>query len=116
VGILRQRYDSTTSAITFSIIYIPFLSEPPAGQLRIADSATVTFTTGLIAAAAKLFPSKFFSTGGDEINANCYINDTQTQKELQSSGLTIEQALNLFTQSTHGALKQEGKTPVVWEG
>jgi hexosaminidase len=76
----------------------------------------VKFTTNLISAAAKMFPSKFFSTGGDEINANCYLEDSETQRELNASGQTIEQALDIFIQSTHAALTAEGKTPVVWEG
>jgi len=57
-----------------------------------------------------------FSTGGDEINANCYAQDPQTQAGLNSSGRTLEQALDLFTQATHEAIAAEGKTPVVWEG
>jgi len=28
----------------------------------------------------------------------------------------LEQALDTFTQATHGALKKAGKTAVVWEG
>jgi hexosaminidase len=61
-------------------------------------------------------PSKLFSTGGDELNANCYAKDPQTQVDLNSSGRTLEQALDVFTQATHGAIIAEGKTPVVWEG
>ena len=61
-----------------------------------------------------MFPSTMFSTGGDEINARCYADDAQTQRDL--NGQTLEQALDAFTQATHGALKNLGKTPVVWEG
>lgn len=92
------------------------VTEPPAGQLRFTSQATVDFSTNLLAAAAKLFPSKYFSTGGDELNEACYKQDDQTQKDLSTSGETLEQALDKFTQSTHGALVKEGKTPVVWEG
>ncbi|KAH7911725.1 N-acetylhexosaminidase [Hygrophoropsis aurantiaca] len=92
-----------------------YAHEPPAGQLRIASPATVKFATSLVTAVAKMFPSKFFSTGGDEINENCYTQDTETQQNLKASGQDIEQALSSFTQSTHGALKSMGKTPVVWE-
>ena len=76
----------------------------------------MNFTTNLIAAASKLFQSKMFSTGGDELNTNCYMQDVETQSALHASGRTLEQALDAFTQSTHGALLQQGKTPVVWEG
>ena len=61
-----------------------------------------------------MFPSTLFSTGGDEINARCYADDAQTQNDL--GGRTFEQALDVFTQATHGALRNLGKTPVVWEG
>ena len=90
-------------------------SEPPAGQLRFTEAATVNFTTSLLTAAAKLFPSKYFSTGGDELNEACYAQDPETQKTLNSTGESLEQYLSNFTQATQGALAQEGKTPVVWE-
>ncbi|KAF8262397.1 N-acetylhexosaminidase [Lactarius quietus] len=76
-----------------------YANEPPAGQLRLASHAAVNFTVDLLSAAAKLFPSTLFSTG--------------TQQEL--GGKTIAQALDAFTQATHGALRSLGKTPVVWE-
>jgi len=90
-----------------------YANEPPAGQLRLASPATIKFTVGLLSAIAKLFPSTLFSTGGDEINARCYTDDAQTQSDL--SGRTLNQALDAFTQATHGALRKLGKTPVVWE-
>ena len=65
---------------------------------------------------AKLFPSTLFSTGGDELNKKCYEIDEPTQESLKSQGRTLEQALDVFTQATHGALQKQGKTPVVWEG
>ncbi|KAJ2919216.1 hypothetical protein MD484_g1274, partial [Candolleomyces efflorescens] len=92
-----------------------FANEPPAGQLRLASPATVNFTASLLSAASKLFPSKFFSTGGDEINANCYRQDPQTQQDLAAQGKTLEQALDTFTQASHQALASVGKTPVVWQ-
>ncbi|KXN82648.1 Beta-hexosaminidase 2 [Leucoagaricus sp. SymC.cos] len=62
-----------------------------------------------------MFPSKLFSTGGDELNTNCYAKDNQTQQDLKSQGKTLEQALDTFTQAEHSMLEQAGKTPVVWE-
>jgi hexosaminidase len=91
-----------------------YANEPPAGQLRLASPGTVNFTVGLLSAVAGMFPSTLFSTGGDEINARCYADDAQTQTDL--AGRTLEQALDAFTQATHGALRDLGKTPVVWEG
>jgi hexosaminidase len=76
----------------------------------------VNFTASLLADVAKTLPSSYFSTGGDELNTNCYTNDYPTQQQLNSTGMTLNDALNTFTQVTHGALIAEGKTPVVWEG
>lgn len=55
------------------------------------------------------------STGGDEVNLNCYNNDAETQAELKSSNQTLDEALNTFVQATHDALKKAGKTPLVKE-
>lgn len=106
---------SRRSDVTCALTYV-ITEEPPAGQLRVASSETTSFTASLLAAVAKMFPSTLFSTGGDEINANCYAQDTETQKELNATGKTFEEALDTFTQATHKALIAEGKTPVVWEG
>ncbi|KAA1473838.1 hypothetical protein DENSPDRAFT_882330 [Dentipellis sp. KUC8613] len=54
-------------------------------------------------------------TGGDELNIPCYDADEETQQTLNSTGQTLEQALDKFTQASHAALEKEGKTPVVWE-
>ena len=91
-----------------------YANEPPAGQLRLASPAAVNFTVDLLSAVAEMFPSTLFSTGGDEINAQCYKDDPETQQEL--AGRNLSQALGAFTQATHGALRSLGKTPVVWEG
>ncbi|KXN85407.1 Beta-hexosaminidase 2 [Leucoagaricus sp. SymC.cos] len=92
-----------------------FAGEPPAGQLRLASPATTGFTANLIKAIASMFPSTLFHTGGDEINTNCYAHDNSTQQDLKSQGKTLEQALDTFTQASHGVLVDAGKTPVVWE-
>lgn len=92
------------------------IAEPPAGQLRFVNATVTNYIADLFVAAAKMFPSTLFSTGGDELNTNCYAADTPTQAALNASGSTLEEALNVFTQKTHQALEAKGKTPVVWEG
>ncbi|KAF5355095.1 hypothetical protein D9756_005718 [Leucocoprinus leucothites] len=92
-----------------------FANEPPAGQLRLASPATTQFTANLFKAVSSMFPSKLLSTGGDELNTNCYAKDGPTQQDLKSQGKTLEQALDTFTQATHSVLEASGKTPVVWE-
>ncbi|KAL0960600.1 hypothetical protein HGRIS_005632 [Hohenbuehelia grisea] len=92
-----------------------FANEPPAGQLRLASPSTVNFTASVISAAAAELSSTLFSTGGDELNTNCYTEDTATQADLKSQGRSLEQALSVFMHATHSALSKLGKTPVVWE-
>jgi hexosaminidase len=93
-----------------------YAGAPPAGQLRIASANTTTFTSKLLGAIADMFPGQYFSTGGDEINQLCYITDQPTREDLVRTGRTLDQALNVFTKTTHEALNAKGKTPVVWEG
>ncbi|KAG1725007.1 glycoside hydrolase family 20 protein [Suillus paluster] len=92
-----------------------YANEPPAGQLRFALPEVINFTASMLSDVAKTLPSYYFSTGGDELNTNCYANDYLTQQQLNSTGMTLNGALDAFTQTTHGALIAEGKTPVVWE-
>jgi len=93
-----------------------FANEPPAGQLRLASAATANFTASFLSSIAKTLPSTLFSTGGDELNVKCYDQDAPTQADLTQSGRTLYRALDVFTQTSHNALRSIGKTPVVWEG
>lgn len=92
-----------------------FANEPPAGQLRFALPEVMNFTASLLTNIAETLPSYYFSTGGDELNTKCYADDYLTQQQLNSTGATLNGALDTFTQTTHGALIAQGKTPVVWE-
>ena len=75
----------------------------------------IDFVSNLFKAAIKHTPGPFFSTGGDEINARCYAEDNVVQGTLNETGQTFEEALDNFTQKTHAALLENGKTPVVWQ-
>ncbi len=85
----------------------------------------------LFSTLTKMLPSKYFSTGGDEINVPCYVSlldhceeghadrlpdlqtsDNVTEAYLNSTGQTFEEALSNFTVATHNALAANGKTPV----
>lgn len=68
-----------------------------------------------------MFPSTLMSTGGDEVNMNCYAADEETQVWLNETGKTIAEALSDFVLDTHEVLRNGsegvgGKAPVVWEG
>ncbi|KAL0570964.1 Glucosamine-6-phosphate isomerase (Glucosamine-6-phosphate deaminase) (GNPDA) (GlcN6P deaminase) [Marasmius crinis-equi] len=91
------------------------VTEPPAGQLRLVSEATLNFTLEVLTSVASKLPSKFFHTGGDEVNQPCYNEDEHTQRELSNSGRTLEQAIGKWVDATHERLRSIGKTPVVWE-
>ncbi|OJA15838.1 hypothetical protein AZE42_12470, partial [Rhizopogon vesiculosus] len=95
--------------------WLQYTNEPPAGQLRFALPEVMNFTASLLVDIAKTLPSYYLSTGGDEVNTNCYANDYATQQQLNSTSMTLSDALDVFMQTTHGALMAEGKTPIVWE-
>jgi hexosaminidase len=91
------------------------LLEPPAGQLRFADPKAIQLASSIFSSVATAFPSKYLSTGGDELNIPCYMTDNATVAQLHATGQTLEQALNTFTQATHGAVHKAGKSPIIWE-
>ncbi|KZT12170.1 glycoside hydrolase family 20 protein [Laetiporus sulphureus 93-53] len=92
-----------------------YANEPPAGQLRFTNATIAEWTAGMFSEVAKMFPSTMVSTGGDEINTYCYEMDEETQKDLNTTDLSFNDALADFTSQTHAALIAAGKTPAVWE-
>lgn len=93
-----------------------FANEPPAGQLRLASAVVTNFTSRIFSSIASAMPSKLLSTGGDELNLNCYAQDAETQRALNGTGKTLEEALDHFIQALQSVLDGEGKIPVVKQG
>lgn len=48
-------------------------------------------------------------------NQNCYKTDQPTQDALKDQNITLTEALFNFVNQTHDALRELGKTPVIWE-
>ncbi|KAG8760348.1 N-acetyl-glucosamine-6-phosphate deacetylase [Serendipita sp. 396] len=92
-----------------------YAAEPPAGQLRLTEHKVILFVQDLFRAAISRLPGKYFSTGGDEINKNCYTEDPVVQYTLKRTGQTLDQAIAKFTNRTHQTLFDNGKIPVVWQ-
>ena len=100
---------------------------PPPGQLLFSDPEVSMYMKGVFEDAIGLISSKYFGTGGDEINMPCMVSpegsmsaDKQTADPRFNASLvqynwTFVDALNNFTAITHSALHEAGKTPVVWE-
>ncbi|KIR82856.1 hexosaminidase [Cryptococcus gattii E566] len=92
-----------------------FAHQPPAGQLRFADDEVTEWTAQLLQEVSSLSKGRYFSTGGDEINVNCMLEDLPTTSALKARGWTLDDALDHFTKKTHAPLRHAGKTPVVWQ-
>ncbi|GAA5900768.1 hypothetical protein JCM5296_004890 [Sporobolomyces johnsonii] len=92
-----------------------YAAEPPAGQLKLGLADVLEFTQRLLQSVAPVFPSKYFSTGGDEVNALCYLQDPDVSVAMAAHNATLDDLLSEFVRGTHETLRKVGKTPVVWE-
>lgn len=50
-----------------------YANEPPAGQLRFMLPEAGTQIRGVLSELEKVLPSRYFATGGDEINEAIYV-------------------------------------------
>ncbi|WVQ75375.1 hypothetical protein IAR50_004995 [Cryptococcus sp. DSM 104548] len=92
-----------------------YAHQPPAGQLRFASEQVTKWAEGVLKEVSALAASLYLSTGGDEINVDCMLEDGSTVKDLKSNGWTLDEALDRFTAVTHTPIRASGKTPVVWQ-
>nr|XP_031862319.1 uncharacterized protein CI109_002284 [Kwoniella shandongensis]KAA5529391.1 hypothetical protein CI109_002284 [Kwoniella shandongensis] len=102
-------------ACFLSTPYKHFAHQPPAGQLRFANQETTEFTSAILSDVVDLAKSRYLSTGGDEINSNCMLEDKDTKDALTMNGWDLDDALDDFTKKTHATLREKGVTPVVWQ-
>ncbi|KAL8283200.1 hypothetical protein RQP46_005978 [Phenoliferia psychrophenolica] len=92
-----------------------FGNEPPTGQLKLGDPVVQTFAEDVSTFAAGLVGSRYFSTGGDEINSRCYLEDPTMDPTTVASPDALNAALSTFVTGVHDALRKIDKVPVVWE-
>ncbi|GAA6035914.1 hypothetical protein JCM8097_005160 [Rhodosporidiobolus ruineniae] len=90
-----------------------YSAEPPAGQLRLGDEATLQFSKQVVKSVTSMLSSRYFSTGGDEVNEQCYRDDPITGTALNRS--SFDGLLSTFVNSLHDTVRDSGKTPLVWE-
>ncbi|CAG8638579.1 14567_t:CDS:2, partial [Cetraspora pellucida] len=86
-----------------------YSSDPPSGQLNPAIPETYTFLNELVPEIASYFTDKFYHTGGDEVNLNCWESLTQQNDH------TKESLLDKFVTSLYSIIANEGKTPITWQ-
>ncbi|GAA5964192.1 hypothetical protein JCM8115_002822 [Rhodotorula mucilaginosa] len=92
-----------------------YAAEPPAGQITLGHHDALLFSERLLHEAALLTASPLLSTGGDEINERCYLEDEDTAAVMRSRNATLDDLLGEFVIGTHDTVRQHGKIPVVWE-
>lgn len=91
-----------------------FAAEPGTGQLNPLEPKTYKIVKNVIHDIASLFPEQFYHAGGDEINAECWKNDTKIQDFLSKGG-TLSQILEIFINATKPFITSQNKTTVYFE-
>lgn len=89
-------------------------AQPPSGHLKLNNKNVEEFLTKLFNdVIPRLTPfSKYFHTGGDEVNKNIYKLDVGVDS---SDRAVIKPYLEKFLTHVHGLVRKHGATPVVWE-
>ncbi|GAA5980843.1 hypothetical protein JCM10908_003888 [Rhodotorula pacifica] len=92
-----------------------YAAEPPAGQIKLGHPDALLFTKRLLHEAATLTPSPLLSSGGDEVNERCYLEDEDTSAAMLRYNSTLDDLLSEFVNGVHDSIRERAKTPVVWE-
>lgn len=93
-----------------------YASEPPAGQLRIANESTIAFSKELFDSVADVFAGPMMSSGGDEVNLPCWEEDENFVHDLEAANTTIPEALDRFVREIQGVIKKHDKMPLIKSG
>lgn len=88
--------------------------EPPSGQIKLNSSAVYEFLDNVL---DDLLPrvspfTRYFHTGGDEMNLNTYLID-ETIKSNDKS--VIKPLLQTMVGHVHDKIRKAGLTPIAWE-
>jgi hexosaminidase len=91
-----------------------YAAQPPSGSLKLNNTKVESFLTKLF---TDLLPrlnkhTKYFHTGGDEINANVYELDPGVGS---SDKTKIQPHLQRFSNHVQKEVKKQNMSPVVWE-
>lgn len=93
-----------------------YASEPGSGQLNPVLSKTYEIVKKVIDEVASLFPDSTYHAGGDEPVFRCW-NDSASVVEFQNKHkIDGNGLLKIFLDHSLGYVKQNKKTPIIWEG
>ncbi|KAL1922506.1 uncharacterized protein VTP21DRAFT_10045 [Calcarisporiella thermophila] len=89
--------------------------QPPTGEINISNSASMEIIRNIIHEVASWFPDASIHLGGDEVGLKCYKQDPKFQQYLNSTGSTVKDAMQNFTDQIVGFAKAVNKTVHVWQ-
>ena len=91
-----------------------YSQEPPSGQLSLNNTAVDDFLDRLLDdVVPRVAPfTKYFHTGGDELNTNTYLLDPNVESNDPAVLTPLVQGM---VRKLHSKIRQAGLTPIVWE-
>ncbi|KAG0299827.1 hypothetical protein BGZ98_009725 [Dissophora globulifera] len=100
--------------------YSRFSAEPPSGQLNPVVPKTYKVVQGVYDQILPLYKDKYFHAGADEVNINCWNNTESIIEYMKTNDIArtdagFDRILNEFVSKQHDMLRQQGRTPIVWE-
>ncbi|KAJ1724727.1 Glucosamine-6-phosphate isomerase (Glucosamine-6-phosphate deaminase) (GNPDA) (GlcN6P deaminase) [Coemansia erecta] len=114
--IVGKAFPELVSCMNKQPYWDKYAAEPPSGQLNIAKPETIEFAEKIFAEYTKLFPDAVFHLGGDEVNRDCWNEDSDVQQYLKDNpDQDIESLLVDWYSKIHEYLASTGKTALTWE-
>ncbi|KAJ2852418.1 Glucosamine-6-phosphate isomerase (Glucosamine-6-phosphate deaminase) (GNPDA) (GlcN6P deaminase) [Coemansia brasiliensis] len=87
-----------------------FATEPPSGQLNIADPRAVSFAFDIITEYSRLFVDLGFHLGGGSLNTDCWKEDPVVELYVRDHpGESIESLVKGWYEQTFGKVNEMGK-------
>lgn len=113
IGVVAEVFPELITAYDARPYYF-YCAQPPCGQLKLNDSAVETFVGKLLDdILPRVAPySKYWSTGGDELNANDSALDPGL---LTNDSSVLQPLLQKFIDNQHTRVRNAGLIPAVWE-
>lgn len=111
---IAYAYPDLIASFNIQPLWDDYAAEPPSGTLKLNSTAVYDFLNTLY---DDLLPrvnpwSAYFHSGGDEVNANAYLNDDTVRSNDTS---VLQPLMQKFVDRNHNQIRANGMTPVVWE-
>jgi hexosaminidase len=111
---IAYAYPELIAAFDIQPNWDTYAAEPPSGTLKLNSSAVSSFLDKLFDdVLPRVLPySKYFHTGGDEVNKMAYtLDDTVKSSDVR----VLQPLMQQFVEKNHERVRKNLLTPVVWE-